>query len=132
MTVINSRSTKKGNDSELYGHQQIKKQIQCQGKNSLATENSIRQFWEEREKENIIGAGISGISRGWLSLLNWIGAFTLSLLLKLLPRKLKPWFVLWSYLLLRLLFISINLTYGHALSTVVMSGLVPLVAMWNN
>ena len=27
---------------------------------------------------------------GWLSLLNWIGAFTLYLLLKLPPRKLEP------------------------------------------
>ena len=44
MTVINSSSTKKGNDSELHGNQQIKKQIQCQEKNSLATENNIRQF----------------------------------------------------------------------------------------
>ena len=39
MTVINSRNTKKRNGSELYGNQQIKKQIQCQEKNSLATEN---------------------------------------------------------------------------------------------
>ena len=68
---------------------------------------------------------------GWLSLLNWIGALTLSLLLKLPPRKLEPWFVLWSLFLLRLLCISINLPYGHAWSTVVMSGLVLLVATWN-
>ena len=67
----------------------------------------------------------------WLSLLNWIGALTLSLLLKLLPRKLEPWFVLWSFFLLRLLCISINLPYGHAWNTVVMSGLVLLVATWN-
>ena len=32
---------------------------------------------------------------GWLSLLNWIGALILSLLLKLLPRKLEPWFILY-------------------------------------
>ena len=42
-------------------------------------------------------------SWGWLSLLNWIGALTLSLLLKLPPRKLMPWLVLWSSVLLRLL-----------------------------
>ena len=30
---------------------------------------------------------------GWLSLLNWIGAFTLSLLLKLPPTNMEPWFV---------------------------------------
>ena len=47
---------------------------------------------------------------GWLSLLNWIGAFKLSLLLKLRPRKLKPWFVLCSFFLLRLLCICINLS----------------------
>ena len=34
---------------------------------------------------------------GCLSLLNWIGALTLSLLLKLPPRNLEPWFVLWSF-----------------------------------
>ena len=49
---------------------------------------------------------------GWISLLNWIGAVILSLLLKLPPRKLEPWFVLWSFFLLRLLCMSINLPYG--------------------
>ena len=58
--------------------------------------------------------------RCWLSPLNWIGALTLSLLLKLPPRKLEPWFVLWSFFLLWLLCISINLPYhswqeGHTL-----------------
>ena len=60
----------------------------------------------------------------WLSFLNFIGALTLSLLLKLPPRKLEPWFVLWSVFLLRLVRISINLPYGHAWNTVVMFGLV--------
>ena len=46
---------------------------------------------------------------GWLSLLSWIGTLTLFLMLKLPERKLQPWFFLWSYLLLRLLCISINL-----------------------
>ena len=59
----------------------------------------------------------------WLFLLNWIGALTLSLLLKLPPRELQSWFVLWSFFLLRLLCISINLLYGHAWNTVVMSSL---------
>ena len=58
-------------------------------------------------------------------------ALTLSLLLKLPPRKLEFWFVLWSFFLLRLLCISINLTYGHTWNTVVVSGLVLLVATWN-
>ena len=31
---------------------------------------------------------------GWLSLLNWIGALTLSLLLRLIPRTLEAWFIL--------------------------------------
>ena len=68
---------------------------------------------------------------GWLSLLNWIGALTLSLLLKLPPRKLEPWFVLWSFFFLRLLCISINLLYAHAWNTVVTPGMVCLVATWN-
>ena len=36
-----------------------------------------------------------------------------------------------SFFLLRLLCISINLPYTHVWNTVVMSGLVPLVATWN-
>ena len=66
--------------------------------------------------------------RGWLALLNWIGALTLSLLLKLLPRKLEPWFVLWNFFPLRLLYISINLPYSHAWNTFVMSRLELAVA----
>ena len=52
----------------------------------------------------------------WLSLLIWIRALTLYLLLKLSSRKLEPWFVLWSlrFFFLRLLCISMNLPYGHA------------------
>ena len=61
---------------------------------------------------------------GWLSILNWIGALKSSLLLKLPPRKLEPWLILWNFFLLRLLCISINLPYGHVWNTVVMSGLV--------
>ena len=68
---------------------------------------------------------------GWLFVLNWIGALTLSLLLKLPPTKLEPWLVLWSFFLLRLLFISINLPYAHACNTAVTSGLVPLFVTWN-
>ena len=68
---------------------------------------------------------------GWLSLLNWNGVLIVSLLVKLPPRKLDPWFVLWNFPLLRLLFISINLPYGHAWNTVVMCGLVLLVTTWN-
>ena len=39
----------------------------------------------------------------WLSLPNWVGPLTLSLLLKLLQRNMETWFVLWSFFLLRLL-----------------------------
>ena len=65
---------------------------------------------------------------GWLSFLNWIGALTLSLLLKVAPRELEPWFVLWSFCLLGLLFI--RLPYNHGLNTVI-SRLVLLVATGN-
>ena len=40
---------------------------------------------------------------GRLSLLNWVGTLTLSLMLKLSTRKLEPWFILWSFCLHRLL-----------------------------
>ena len=46
---------------------------------------------------------------GCLFLLNWIGALALFLLLKLPPKKLEPSFVLWSFFLLRLLCIHIDL-----------------------
>ena len=35
---------------------------------------------------------------GWLSLLNWIRALTLSRLLKVPPRKLEPWYAIWKFL----------------------------------
>ena len=59
-------------------------------------------------------------------LLDWIGAPILSLLLKLPPRKLEPWFILWRFFFLTLLCISINLLYCHAWNIAVMSGLVLL------
>ena len=68
---------------------------------------------------------------GWLSLLNWIWALQWSLLLKLPLRKLEPWFVLWSFFLLRLLCISITLPYSHVWNANVMSVLVLLVPNWN-
>ena len=67
---------------------------------------------------------------GWPSLLKWIRVLTLSILLKLPPRKLELSFVLWGFLLLRLLCICINLQYTHVWNTVVTSGLVPLVSSW--
>ena len=65
--------------------------------------------------------------KNWLFPPNWNG----TLLLKLHPGKLELWFVVWSFFLLRLLCISINLLYSSAWNTVVMSWLVFLVATWN-
>ena len=60
-------------------------------------------------------------SQSCLSLLNSIGTLILS---QLSPRKLEPWFVLWSFFLQRLLCISINLPYDIVWNIFVMSGLV--------
>ena len=68
---------------------------------------------------------------GWLSLLNWIWALTLSLLLKPPSRKLELWFALWSLFLLKLLFISLNLPFTHTWNIVGMSELVHLVVTCN-
>ena len=68
---------------------------------------------------------------GWLSLLNWIWALQWSLLLKLPLRKLEPWFVLWSFFLLRLLCIPINLPYGPCMEYSCHVWPVLLVATWN-
>ena len=66
---------------------------------------------------------------GCLFLLNWTVTIALStLVIKLPPRKFEPWFVLLSFFLLRLLFISINLPYSLAWNTVAMSGLMLLTA----
>ena len=64
------------------------------------------------------------------SLLNYIGTFTLSVLLKLRSRKLELWFVLRSIFLLRSLFISVNLPYSLVWNTVVMSVVMFLIATW--
>ena len=70
--------------------------------------------------------------RWWccLFLLKWVGALTLSLLLKLPQRKVEHWFTLYSFLLLSLLCISINLPYGLTWNRVVMHGLVLVAATW--
>ena len=72
------------------------------------------------------------LSRYWgcLSLLNWIGVLIFSLLLKLPSKKLELWFILWSFLLLKLLYSSVNLPYGLAWNIFVMSGLMLLAANW--
>ena len=61
---------------------------------------------------------------GCLSLLNYIQALTLSLLLKLPPRKLDPWFILWTSFILGLLCISKNLRYCLAWNIVLLLGIV--------
>ena len=61
--------------------------------------------------------------------LNWIGALTLSLLLKLPTRKLELWFVQRSFFFVRLLGIFINLPYCLTCNTVIMSGLMLLAAV---
>ena len=69
------------------------------------------------------------ILRSWdsLSFLNWIGAPTLSLLLKQHPR---PCSAVWSFFLLRLLCISINLPYDLAWNNVFICWLVLLAGRY--
>lgn len=57
---------------------------------------------------------------GWKYLLFVIRLGLLSSLIKLHPRKLAPWFVQWSFFLLKFRFLSINLTYGFTWTTVVL------------
>ena len=63
-------------------------------------------------------------------LLKWIGALTLSLA-KTASKKIGALICSINFFLLRLFCISINLPYGHAWNTVVMSGLALSVATWN-
>ena len=60
----------------------------------------------------------------------WTTPLTLSVLLKPPPRKLVPSFVLWSFILLRLLCISINLLYSLAWN-IAIAGLVLLATTRN-
>ena len=64
------------------------------------------------------------ILRYWecISLLNWIGVFSLSMLLKLRWRKFEALFVMPSFFFLRLYLISVNLTSCYSWNTVFMSG----------
>ena len=66
---------------------------------------------EEKSSFNMLGC---------FSILNWIGAQKLSLLLR---------FVLWSFFLLKFLCISRNIPYDHAWNNVVMSGMLLLAAI---
>ena len=60
------------------------------------------------------------------SKLDW--CFYIISIAKTASKKLEPWFVLRSFIPLRLLFISINLPYCHAWNTAVMTELVLLAA----
>ena len=70
--------------------------------------NDVKMSGSDLRKNNLL--------RCWdcLSLLNWIGALTLSHLLKMPPRELRPWFVLWSFFSSKLFFVSLNLPYDLA------------------
>ena len=61
--------------------------------------------------------------------LDW-GSYVITIV-KLFSWKLEPWFVLWSLFLLRLICISINLTYGLSWNPVFMSRLVLLASTCN-
>ena len=93
--------------------------------NSIAMDVKMDGSALEKKKKN-------HLSRCWdcLCYLNSTGALMLSLLLKVPPRKMELWFVLWNVFLLRLLFIYINEPYNLVWNNVVMSGLVLLGAIW--
>ena len=90
----------------------------------LMITKTIRRVKRDRRKNNLLRC------RGWLSLLNWIGALTLSLLLKLPPKKLEPY----SFYEVSFSWGSSEISiipYGHVWNTVAMSRLVLLVATWD-
>ena len=62
--------------------------------------------------------------------INWIRSLTMSLLLKLPETKLEPSFLLWSFFLVTLVFISLNMSYNLAWDTASLYELVLLVAIW--
>ena len=58
------------------------------------------------------------------------GSYIISIA-KTSSKKLEPWFVLWIFFPLKLLYLSINLSCGLAWNAVVMYGLMLLAATWN-
>ena len=68
---------------------------------------------------------------GWIfsSKLDW-GSYIISIA-KSASKKIGALICSMSFFFLRLLFLSINLSYAHAWNTVVTSGLVPVVVTWN-
>ena len=67
---------------------------------------------------------------GWLSLLNWIGAYIICIAITA-SKNIGALIHSMKFLSLWLLRISINLPYTHAWNTVVTSALVPVAATWN-
>ena len=87
----------------------------------IAEKNQLVSFDWSNNTDSAIDVKMDGsvleekISCKMLGLiLKWIGGLTLSLLLKVSPRKLEPSLVLWSFFLLSLLCISVNLPYGYS------------------
>ena len=106
----------------------------------FSAEKTQLVLFDQSDNTGVIDVKIMGLFlrknhriRCWscISRLNWIWALTLSPLLKLPPRKSEPWFVLWSFFLLGLLCISINMPFSFAWNTVVMSELLFLAATRN-
>ena len=70
--------------------------------------------------------------RNYLSLLNCIRTISLSLFLKLHPRKLGPWFVLRSFFIFGLTFIFINLPHCFPWNNAIVHGLVFPIALFTS
>ena len=68
---------------------------------------------EEKSSFKMVGLPFSS-NLDWGSYINSVA--------KTASKKLEPWFILWRFFLLRSLCFSINLPYGVASSTIVMSG----------
>ena len=64
------------------------------------------------------------------SKLDW-GYYIIISIAKSISEKIRALIFLWSFFLMRLLCIFINLPYAQEWHTVVTSGLMPLVAPWN-
>lgn len=79
------------------------------------------------------------VSLWWLISLKMLALFSscnsdwcsyITSLLKQSQREIKPWLILWIFFPLRFLFISITVPSAHAWNTIVMSGLMLLLATW--
>ena len=117
MVMILLSTLKLDQVSDLQQQLELASELECDLWDTL--DWSRKWLFESARKTQLVSFDLSNNTGAYKTpiLLNWIGVLTLPLMLNMLPRELVPWFVLWSFFLLKLLCFPINLPYGPAWNT---------------